>query len=68
MAGCISEIPMRKDSACLSTKLQTSNDPSTREVSSVAPGSKMVQIVTRISEKNRLWLSADQSVRHGICG
>lgn len=51
MAGCISEIPMWKDSACLSTELQMSNDPSTREVSSAAQGIKMAQIVTRVSEK-----------------
>lgn len=51
MAGCISEIPMWKDSACLSTELQMSNDPSTREVSSAAQGIKMAQIVTGISKK-----------------
>lgn len=51
MAGCISEIPMWKDSACLSTELQMSNDPSTREVSSVAQGIKMAQTVTGVSEK-----------------
>ena len=51
MAGCISEIPMWKDSACLLTELQMSNDPSTREVSSAAQGIKMAQIVTGISEK-----------------
>lgn len=50
MAGCISEIPMRKDSACLLTVLQMSNDPSTREVSSAAQGIKIAQIVTGISE------------------
>lgn len=51
MAGCISEIPMWKDSACLSTELHMSNDPSTREVSSAAQGIKMAQIVTGFSEK-----------------
>lgn len=51
IAGCISEIPMWKDAACLSTELQMSNDPSTREVSSAAQGIKMAQIVTGISEK-----------------
>lgn len=50
MAGCISEIPMRKDSACLLTELQMSNDPSTTEVSPAAQGIKMAQIVTEISE------------------
>lgn len=51
MGGCISEIPMRKDSSCLSTELQISNDPSAREVSSAAQGIKMAQIVTGISGK-----------------
>lgn len=51
MAGCISGIPMRKNSACLSTEMQMSNDPSTREVSSVEQGIKMAQILTVISAK-----------------
>lgn len=67
MAGCISEIPMRKDSACLLTELQMSNDPSTREVSSAAQGIKMAQIITGIS-KNWVWLSTNQSARPAVCG
>lgn len=67
MAGCISEIPMRKDSACLLTELQMSNDPSKREVSSAAQGIKMAQIVTGISEN---WAVAfySRSARPALCG
>lgn len=67
MAGCISEIPMRKDSSCLSAELQMNNDPSTSEVSSAAQGIKTAQI-NRDFWKNELWVSTDQSARPGVCG